>query len=95
MSIGIRCLLADSDSEGTGARERLDALNTERREIESKMQGAALAAVQSLREPGDSGPTRHGVCLFDAAWHQGVVGLVAQPHQGSHPPAGHRIRARG
>jgi single-stranded-DNA-specific exonuclease len=41
------------------------------------MQGAALAAVQSLREPGGAGHTRHGVCLFDADWHQGVVGLVA------------------
>ena len=29
-----------------------------------------------LRDPG-SGVTRAGVCLFDAAWHQGVVGLVA------------------
>jgi single-stranded-DNA-specific exonuclease len=75
MSIGIRCLLADSESEALALATRLDALNTERREIEAKMQVAALAAVQSLREP--QGPTRHGVCLFDADWHQGVVGLVA------------------
>lgn len=77
MSIGIRCLLADSDSEALALAARLDALNSERREIEAKMQGAALAAVQSLREPAGNAPTRHGVCLFDADWHQGVVGLVA------------------
>src|SRR5689334_6905620 len=78
MSIGIRCLLADSDAEALALATRLDALNTERREIEAKMQGAALAAVQSLREPGGgTGPTRQGVCLFDPDWHQGVVGLVA------------------
>jgi single-stranded-DNA-specific exonuclease len=77
MSIGIRCLLADTDSEALALASRLDALNTERREIEAKMQGAALAAVQSLREPGGNGPTRQGVCLFDPDWHQGVVGLVA------------------
>jgi single-stranded-DNA-specific exonuclease len=77
MSIGIRCLLADSDSEALSLATRLDALNSERREIEAKMQGVALAAVQSLREPGGNGPIRHGVCLFDTAWHQGVVGLVA------------------
>lgn len=76
MSIGIRCLLTDDETEALALASRLDALNSERREIEAKMQGAALAAVQSLREPGN-GPTRHGVCLFDAAWHQGVVGLVA------------------
>jgi single-stranded-DNA-specific exonuclease len=76
MSIGIRCLLADSDAEALALASRLDALNAERREIEARMQGDALAAVRSLREPG-SGPTRHGVCLFDCDWHQGVVGLVA------------------
>jgi single-stranded-DNA-specific exonuclease len=41
------------------------------------MQGAALAAVRSLREPGGEIGGRQGVCLFDADWHQGVVGLVA------------------
>src|SRR6185436_3953478 len=75
MSIGIRCLLSDSETEALALATRLDQLNTERREIEAKMQGAALAAVSHLREP--DGPVRHGVCLFDADWHQGVVGLVA------------------
>ena len=77
MSIGIRCLLADSDAEAVALATRLDALNSERREIEARMQGVALAAVSSLRNPDADGPVRHGVCLFDADWHQGVVGLVA------------------
>jgi single-stranded-DNA-specific exonuclease len=77
MSIGIRCLLADSESEALALATRLDQLNSERREIEARMQGAALAAVAQLREVGEGGSTRHGVCLFDAGWHQGVVGLVA------------------
>ncbi|MEO8017211.1 MAG: single-stranded-DNA-specific exonuclease RecJ [Pseudomonadota bacterium] len=77
MSIGIRCLLADTDAEALTLATRLDQLNIERREIEARMQGVALAAVASLRTPVGDGPTRHGVCLFDADWHQGVVGLVA------------------
>jgi single-stranded-DNA-specific exonuclease len=77
MSIGIRCLLADTDSEALALATRLDQLNTERREIEARMQGAALAAVSHLRENAAEGPTRQGVCLFNADWHQGVVGLVA------------------
>jgi single-stranded-DNA-specific exonuclease len=77
MSIGIRCLLADSDSEALALATRLDALNSERREIEARMQGVALAAVSSLRDPAADAPVRHGVCLFDPDWHQGVVGLVA------------------
>ena len=40
------------------------------------MQAEALLAIQVLRDPA-SGTTRSGVCLFDAGWHQGVVGLVA------------------
>jgi len=77
MSIGIRCLLADNETEAKALAARLDELNVERREIEARMQGVALAAVKSLRQPEANAPTRHGVCLFDADWHQGVVGLVA------------------
>ncbi|MFI4865744.1 MAG: single-stranded-DNA-specific exonuclease RecJ [Steroidobacterales bacterium] len=76
MSIGIRCLLSDELAEARAAAQELDALNTERRQIEARMQLEALSAIRVLRDPG-SGVTRAGVCLFDAAWHQGVVGLVA------------------
>lgn len=76
MSIGIRCLLADSDSEAQALAERLDQLNVERREIEARMQEAALAAVKGLADAATAG-ARQGVCLFDPGWHQGVVGLVA------------------
>jgi single-stranded-DNA-specific exonuclease len=75
MSIGIRCLLSDSETEALALATRLDQLNVERREIEAKMQDAAQAAVGRLRD--STGPVRHGVCLFDPDWHQGVVGLVA------------------
>jgi single-stranded-DNA-specific exonuclease len=76
MSIGIRCLLADTDSEALALASRLDSLNVERREIETRMQVDALAAIRALRDPEISASHR-GVCLFDAGWHQGVVGLVA------------------
>ena len=76
MSIGIRCLLTDDPAEAAELAAQLDTLNAQRREIEADMQLQALAAVRSLRA-GDSGTQRAGVCLFDAGWHQGVVGLVA------------------
>ncbi len=76
MSIGIRCLLADDEAEARGLAQELDRLNGERRQIEAKMQSEALAAVRVLRDSA-SAVTRSGVCLFDQAWHQGVVGLVA------------------
>jgi single-stranded-DNA-specific exonuclease len=76
MSIGIQCLLAQTPAEAKRLAAELDQLNTERREIEARMQADAISAVRVLRDPG-SGVSRAGVCLFDAAWHQGVVGLVA------------------
>lgn len=82
MSLGIRCLLTDSMVEARALAARLDALNKERRTIESKMQEQALAAVRHLDDPErlagrGAADARHGLCLYDADWHQGVVGIVA------------------
>jgi len=82
MSLGIRCLLSDSLTEARALAARLDQLNLERRSIESSMQAQAMAAVQQLlaleaRSQPRAAPARHGVCLFDPGWHQGVVGIVA------------------
>ncbi|MBS0367285.1 MAG: single-stranded-DNA-specific exonuclease RecJ [Proteobacteria bacterium] len=77
MNVGIQCLLTDDEGEARALAVRLDELNRERRSIEAKMQQEALAAVRRLRDPGPEAATRHGVCLFDEGWHQGVVGLVA------------------
>jgi single-stranded-DNA-specific exonuclease len=77
MSIGIRCLLANDAGIARDLADRLDAFNLERRSIEARMQAEALAAVRVLRDPGQHSRHRSGVCLYDASWHQGVVGLVA------------------
>jgi single-stranded-DNA-specific exonuclease len=76
MSIGIRCLLSDDPVEVRQLAAQLDALNRQRRQIEGQMQEQALAAVRGL-PPLDPAGRHAGLCLFDAAWHQGVVGLVA------------------
>jgi single-stranded-DNA-specific exonuclease len=76
MSIGIACLLATDIETARADAARLDELNRKRRQIEAQMQALALVAVKGLDLP-QRGPRRHGLCLFDEAWHQGVVGLVA------------------
>jgi single-stranded-DNA-specific exonuclease len=75
MSLGIACLLTDDGAEAARLADSLAKLNVERREIEQRMQAEALelASAERLAEQGDG----LGVCLFDASWHQGVVGLVA------------------
>jgi single-stranded-DNA-specific exonuclease len=76
MSIGIRCLLEEDPAQALVMAHELDALNVERREIETRMRADALTAIRVLRDP-TSGVRRDGLCLYDASWHQGVVGLVA------------------
>jgi len=76
MSIGIRCLVADTDVAAAPLAAELDRLNRERRDVEASMQEEALAAV----EAGTLDAARsdaYTLCLFDAGWHQGVVGIVA------------------
>ena len=73
MSVGIRCLLADTAAAALPLATELDRYNRERREIEADMQAEALAAVESIGGVGDA----CSLSLYDASWHQGVVGIVA------------------
>lgn len=68
--IGIECLLCDDATVALEMARNLDGLNRERRQIETQMKDEAL---QIVAEEGSG----TGVCLFDAGWHEGVVGLVA------------------
>ncbi len=84
MSIGIACLLADDVGTAQRLAGELDRLNRERRDVEATMQEEALAAVEGKlgdnpggKLQGDLADQGHTLCLFDAAWHQGVVGIVA------------------
>jgi single-stranded-DNA-specific exonuclease len=76
MTLGINCLLTADGAEARALAARLAALNAERRDIEARMQGEALAQVDALLGSLE-GTLPAGLCLFDAGWHQGVIGLVA------------------
>ncbi len=76
MTLGINCLLTADGAEARALAVRLAALNAERRDIEARMQGEALAQVDVLLGTLE-GTLPAGLCLFDASWHQGVIGLVA------------------
>ena len=72
MSLGIECLLADDYGSALALAQQLDTLNRQRRDIEAHMQEGALAALDGARPDG-----RYTLSMFDPAWHQGVVGIVA------------------
>ena len=79
MSLGIECLLATASGRAAALAQQLSQLNTQRREIELRMQAEAIdIANLHLRESIAADAERPaGLCLFDPSWHQGVVGLVA------------------
>ncbi len=76
MSIGIRCLVAETGVAALPLAVELDRFNRERREVEATMQEDALKALagRTFDAGTDDACT---LCLFDAGWHQGVVGIVA------------------
>ena len=73
MSLGIECLLCDDDALARDMAVQLDQLNQDRKAIEQGMQREALAQLKDL--PLADMP--FGLCLFEADWHQGVIGILA------------------
>ncbi|MBX3667808.1 MAG: single-stranded-DNA-specific exonuclease RecJ [Rhodocyclaceae bacterium] len=72
MSLGIECLLSDDPARALAIAQKLDTLNSERREIETGMREAAEAVLDCADVAG-----RASVCLYQPDWHQGVVGILA------------------
>jgi single-stranded-DNA-specific exonuclease len=72
MSLGIQCLLEDDPEQAQRLAQQLHILNLERRNIEAGMHEAALASLAEI-EVAD----RYSLSLYDADWHQGVIGILA------------------
>jgi single-stranded-DNA-specific exonuclease len=72
MSLGIECLTTDDEGRAWAIAQQLDTINRERRDIEAEMQDTALALLDSF-DPQD----KSTISVFDAGWHQGVIGIVA------------------
>ncbi len=69
--LGARLLSTQDPYEAAALAERLEALNAERRAVESAVREAALAQADAR---GMAGPL---VWAADDGWHPGVVGIVA------------------
>jgi single-stranded-DNA-specific exonuclease len=69
--LGARLLSTASASEAQALAQRLDQLNTERREIEAAVRAAAMEQAETR---GTEGPL---VWAAGEGWHPGVVGIVA------------------
>ncbi len=76
MSLGIQCLLTDDPALAKDMAYQLDQLNNDRREVEAVMKHEAMAYLTDMKAL-DRHHLPSGVCLFDANWHQGVIGILA------------------
>jgi len=76
MAQGIECLLCEDAPTARGMAAQLDQLNRDRREIEEQMKLDAFAILGNL-DTAKRAKDMAGVCLFDASWHQGVIGILA------------------
>lgn len=76
MSLGIECLLTDDTYAAKEMAEQLDKLNKERRLIQTEMQEQATIELDDYLEKS-SDEIAQGICLFNADWHQGVIGILA------------------
>jgi single-stranded-DNA-specific exonuclease len=75
MTLGIECLLTDDAARADELAHALDAINRERRDIESGMREQAMQIVDALFDESEEPPA--AICVFDPDFHEGVVGIVA------------------
>ncbi len=75
MSQGIACLLEDDKIQARMIAAELDALNKERREIETGMKAQAEQALESMVI--DKGDMPNALVVYREDFHQGVIGIVA------------------
>lgn len=76
MSLGIQCLMCESESLAREMAMQMDDLNKDRKAIETGMQQEAMLMLQKVLA-ADENSLPWGVCLFDDTWHQGVIGILA------------------
>ena len=81
MTLGIECLLTDDAGRAEELARMLDGINRERRDIEGGMRDQALLLAESLFSNGTDGEgiaaPPPAISVFDAGFHEGVVGIVA------------------
>lgn len=72
MSLGIECLITDDPSRAANIAQELDSINRERRSIEADMQTDTEGLLAGIDIA-----SRASLSLYNPAWHQGVIGILA------------------
>ena len=72
-SVGVRLLLSEDPSEAKQLAEELDRANAERQDLQARIASEAIEQAARLGPPEE----RRSIVVSSAAWHAGVVGIVA------------------
>ncbi len=72
MTLGIQCLLAESETEATKIAQQLQDLNLQRRSIEADMQDGANVSLDDIDVAN-----QFTISMYQPEWHQGVIGILA------------------
>lgn len=72
MTLGIQCLLADSEKDAVVIAQRLHDLNKQRRSIEADMQESANISLDDIAMA-----EQYSISIYEPDWHQGVIGILA------------------
>ncbi|MSP86664.1 MAG: single-stranded-DNA-specific exonuclease RecJ [Methylotenera sp.] len=72
MTLGIQCLLAETEIEATKIAQQLQDLNLQRRSLEADMQEAASLSLDDIDVENQC-----SISMYQADWHQGVIGILA------------------
>lgn len=76
MSLGIECLLTERWESAQQIAQQLDKLNHERRHIQADMDVQAGYLLKKI-SLDNSAILPAALCLYEAEWHQGVIGILA------------------
>ncbi|MDP2101111.1 MAG: single-stranded-DNA-specific exonuclease RecJ [Methylotenera sp.] len=72
MTLGIQCLLAETESQAEQIAQQLHDLNVQRRSIEADMQDSANISLEEIQIAH-----QYSISMYQPDWHQGVIGILA------------------
>lgn len=71
MSLGVKCLVAENESDAHFFANQLIHFNVKRKIAEDDMKGEAAIQLEDFNK------NKFTICLYNQRWHQGVVGILA------------------
>ena len=73
MALGVRCLLENNNGQAFKMASQLNALNSQRREVQKNMLDQAELFIAGMKDPSSEA----SLVVYEENFHEGVIGLIA------------------